>query len=164
MVAQKLLANPALQGAPILSSTLMRCTRLAQYLGSVLDAPAIRVDDRLKELNFGTWEMQEWNAITPDVLSAWMEGYMHIAPPEGETYTELYNRCGDAIMDCVESTTDHHDHEHRIIITHAGCIRALLAHAGGFHPGLSINFAIGYGSMTELHYTHGKWSIGYVNR
>ncbi len=161
-LAQKLLANPHLHGAPILSSPLTRCSRLAQYLGSVLNAPLLRFDDRLKELNFGAWEMQAWDSIAPDTLSAWMEGYMHIAPPDGETYTELYNRCGDAIMDYVESSAN--TDEHHIIITHAGCIRALLAHAGGFHPGLSINFAIGYGSMTELSYTQGKWSIGYVNR
>jgi alpha-ribazole phosphatase len=162
-IARYMALRTELHGAPIITSPLIRCTHLAQTLAPALGSSQVLTDARLQELHFGAWEMCAWENIPPDDLQTWMEGYMHIAPPQGETYTELYNRCGDALMDYIENMT-HAEQQHGVMVTHAGCIRAMLAYCVGFHPGLSINFTIGYGSMTELHYSNGKWSIGYVNR
>ena len=49
----------------ILSSPSSRCLRLAQALGQ-RDGVDVQVDDRLLELNFGSWEGHAWDDIPAD--------------------------------------------------------------------------------------------------
>jgi len=43
----------------VYSSPLIRCKKLAEYLFNT----NIKYDTRLRELNFGEWEMQAWDKI-----------------------------------------------------------------------------------------------------
>ena len=44
----------------VYSSPLIRCTTLAN---EIIPHQPIRTDNRLTELNFGNWEMAEWNTL-----------------------------------------------------------------------------------------------------
>jgi len=46
----------------LVSSPLQRCSRLADAIGAARDLPVI-LDDRLREMSFGSWEGQAWDDI-----------------------------------------------------------------------------------------------------
>lgn len=72
------------------SSPLSRCTRLAAFCGYA-DA---RRDDRLRELDFGTWEMQRFDAIRDPQLQRWYDDWLHERPTGGESFDDQCRRVG----------------------------------------------------------------------
>lgn len=72
----------------VYSSPLTRARMLAAYCGH--QEPL--VDDRLKEINMGAWEMQRFDDIKDKRLQDWYDDYMHVAPTGGESFPMLYAR------------------------------------------------------------------------
>ncbi len=99
------------------SSPLQRCTRLANKL-----CRDFTIDERLLELNFGDWEMKKWNEIDQSQLNAWMQDFVNIKTPNGETYRDLYLRTRDFISDISKS-----GFQKIAIITHAGNLRSFIS-------------------------------------
>lgn len=63
----------------VYTSPLSRCVRLATYCGFE-DAWK---DDRIKELNFGSWEMKSWDEVSNHPHSeAWFKDWIHVPTPE----------------------------------------------------------------------------------
>ena len=55
------------------SSPLQRCKTLAESITNT-----ITFDDRLKELNFGDWELKSWDAINSEALDNWMTNFVNV--------------------------------------------------------------------------------------
>ena len=72
----------------VFSSPLTRAKKLAAYCG--FDSPFI--DERLKEMNMGAWEMRLFDEIDDENLHKWYDDYMHLAATNGESFPELYAR------------------------------------------------------------------------
>ncbi|MCO6026546.1 alpha-ribazole phosphatase family protein [Prevotella cerevisiae] len=84
-------------------SPLSRARKLAAFCGYASKGfPAhpgrelgqAHVDERLKEMNMGKWEMQRYDDIPkndPFILE-WYKDYMHLACTGGESFPQLYNR------------------------------------------------------------------------
>lgn len=102
----------------VYSSPLFRCTELANYVAS---SPIIR-DDRLMEMNFGDWEMVNWDAIPPDDFAPWMNDFVNVAVPNGEAFTDLYDR----VVDFMENELQKGHTKPIVIVAHAGVIRSVL--------------------------------------
>ena len=50
-------------------------------------------DDRLKELDFGEWELKSWNAIYDDPIGkVWMDNYQQLPTLNGESYPQMVER------------------------------------------------------------------------
>lgn len=95
----------------IYSSPLLRCKLLAETISE--DAV---YDKRLMEINFGAWEMKKWDEINKQELNTWMDNYLEIAPPKGESLNDLFQRFKIFIEE-IKS-------ENKILIVgHAGIIR-----------------------------------------
>ena len=62
----------------VYSSPLTRARRLAKYCGF----PSPTLDDRLKEMNMGDWEMQKFDEIEDTNLQQWRE-FPHAVCPCG---------------------------------------------------------------------------------
>ena len=73
----------------VYTSPLQRCRLLAEQLHA---SPL--VDDRLKEMHFGEWEMQAWDALPRDQLDAWAQDPLHYVVPGGESVAQLHARAG----------------------------------------------------------------------
>jgi alpha-ribazole phosphatase len=73
------------------SSPSARALRLAETLG----APAVRIDARLLELNFGDWETRAWESFHDAQSEAWARDPWNIRPPNGETAAGLHRRVGE---------------------------------------------------------------------
>jgi alpha-ribazole phosphatase len=109
--------------ALIFSSTLKRCSILAKHIQKNTNAISYQEDDRLKEMNFGDWELKPWDEIPPEELNPWMEDFVNIPVSNGESFTELHSRVGGFLAEQIS------DLKHPVIIVaHAGIIRSILCH------------------------------------
>ena len=132
---------PDLSDMAIYASPLLRCRLLAEAL-----APGrVHCDARLMELNFGAWEGQPWNAIDRTALDHWAADFVHRAPPGGESFVQLQARCLDFMEEvrqgCMKDV---------LLVTHAGVIRALLAHAQGLPLDRAFEIPVGHGVFSYV--------------
>lgn len=81
----------ALEGIPfnaIYCSPLARARLLAEACG--FSNPII--DERLKEMNMGDWEMQRYEEIIDPYIQEWYNDYLHLPTPHGESFPQLFQR------------------------------------------------------------------------
>lgn len=87
-------------GARVWCSPLRRCEQLAlDLLGLRHDLPLKR-DARLRELDFGDWEGQSWDAIGKTRVDAWTANFCHHAPGGGESLAQMLDRVQSALDSC----------------------------------------------------------------
>ena len=129
------------EGFKVISSPLKRCTKLAKSFSD-----KVIFDERLKELNFGDWELKPWNDIPEKEFNPWMTNFVNLAVPNGESYTELALRVNHFFEELLHSA----DNKNLIIITHAGPIRAFLANLLKVELKDSFNIKINYGDVFKL--------------
>ena len=110
--------------AVIFTSPLQRCVILAKHIQSKIKTISYQEDERLKEMNFGDWEMKNWNDILPEQLNPWMEDFVNIPASNGESFIELHTRVGMFLSDKISKKIN----KPIIIVSHAGVIRSILCH------------------------------------
>ena len=77
----------------VFTSPLSRCRKLAAYCGF----PDAIPDARIIEMNFGEWEMHDFNEIKDPRLQEWFDDYMNVAPTGGESAMQQRSRFIDFI-------------------------------------------------------------------
>ena len=126
----------------IYTSPLTRCTLLAKNLFPGQD---MIVSDKIKELNFGDWELQDWDEINHNVLDEWLIDFVNIAPPNGETYNQLNTRVKSFIQNLLQQP-----HERVAIVTHPGVIRCFMAHLLHFSLKQALKIPTDHASITGM--------------
>ena len=122
----------------VFTSPLTRCRRLADHCGF----PDAQADIRLKELDFGDWEMQEWNKLD---MSVWETNWVNTPPPGGESFQEMYRRVASFLNELTAS-----DHTDTLIFTHGGVIRCAMAYFGKSTLEKSFDTVVDYGQVVEF--------------
>ncbi len=148
---------PGLKANSLLfSSPLTRCVKLAEKLSD-----NVITDARLMELDFGDWESKRFNEIDPTVLQQWTDNFVDGAPPNGESFIDLCQRAGSFWQDmvCRKKPAS----EQILIITHAGVIRALLAHILKLPPANAFQFQVDLGSVHKIQHLDDFTYINYIN-
>lgn len=137
----------ALDGTPcdaVFCSPLSRCRRLAEEMA--LEGRGIEFDDRLVELDFGDWEMAEWDSIFASPAGrAWFNDYVNVRCPNGEAFTDQIARM-NSFLDSLHTS----DHRHVLVVTHAGCIRAALCLLHGKAPADAFATRLDYGQTVRF--------------
>lgn len=136
----------------VYTSPLQRCLKLANTLN--LGEPIL--DNRLMELNFGDWEMLAWDSIPRDIFDEWAHNYADLAPPNGETFSQLQQRG----IHFLEDILIQYPTSNIAVVTHGGMIRALLAYVLNMPLKGLFRFTIDYGSITQLEF--GDTKLGAV--
>ncbi|WP_346859827.1 alpha-ribazole phosphatase [uncultured Draconibacterium sp.] len=128
----------------IYSSPLLRCMLLAEFL---FDTAPVFYDDRLRELDFGEWELKSWNAIYNDPLGkVWMDNYQNLPTLNGESYPQMVERVS-AFLNEVKLE----ENNTVAIVAHAGVIRILKSIIENCSiEDLFNTFKPEYGSVTEF--------------
>ncbi|HLT64903.1 MAG TPA: histidine phosphatase family protein, partial [Flavobacterium sp.] len=98
----------------VFSSPLLRCKTLAETFSST-----ILFDDRLKEMNFGDWELKAWNDIPTEEIQPWYNDFVTTKAPNGDSFESLYLRCAH-FFDELRTK----NYKKVLIITHGGFIRS----------------------------------------
>lgn len=115
--------------AQVRHSPLQRCELLALDLQALQPDLATKPDDRLTEIDFGTWEGQPWASVARADIDAWTCDFAHHRPGGGEPLAQMLERVDHALRDaCVAAKAHGGD---VLWITHAGvvrCVAWLLAH------------------------------------
>lgn len=124
------------------SSPLLRCKKLAEKLSDT-----VMYDDRLKELNFGDWELQNWDAINTKELDVWMNNFVNIPATNGESYIDLHKRTTAFLSEIKKQK-----HKKVVIVAHAGVIRSLHAFINNISLEKSFNLKLQYGAILKLNY------------
>lgn len=99
----------------IYSSPLSRCQKLANTFSD-----EIIFDERLKEFNFGDWEMKSWNEIPLEDINPWYKDFVHSKTPNGESMQKMYTRLSEFMNELRNEK-----HEKVLIVSHGGIIRLM---------------------------------------
>ncbi|MEA3317235.1 MAG: alpha-ribazole phosphatase [Bacteroidota bacterium] len=140
LTIKKRLGNIAFDA--VFSSPLKRCVQLAESLCP--DNKKINIDVRLKEINFGTWEMMQWQDISKsNEAKKWFNDYVHVKCPEGESFIDLHNR----VREFLTMLKKQNQFKQALIITHAGIIRAIFSIINDIDPIEAFDLNIAYGEL-----------------
>ena len=123
--AKHVLANAPLVPKRLYSSDLPRCLNLARALAESWQVE-LGLAPALREMNFGRWEGQHYDALDRDDgerWRAWCLDWKVMAPPGGESLADLSARI-DAWLERHQPDSD------TLLVTHAGVIRAMEVMAG----------------------------------
>ncbi|MBD9393562.1 histidine phosphatase family protein [Acidovorax sp. ACV01] len=122
----------------VVHSTLQRCELLAQYLQAMRPDLTPQPDARLREMDFGSWEGQAWDAIARSDIDAWTAAFAHYRPGKGENLAAVLARVAAALQDHGPGGHAPRGATQDVVwITHAGVIRSvawLKAHGSGVLP------------------------------
>jgi alpha-ribazole phosphatase len=132
----------------IISSPLMRCAKFAKLYAQQYSLP-LTIDDRLHELNFGTWEGRtaaELMAEDQDALTRfWNDPEKH-PPPDGETLSCFQARILEAWSHILATYSE----QRVLVVTHGGVIRVLLCHVLARPLAKLQEFEIKHGGLYSL--------------
>jgi alpha-ribazole phosphatase len=128
------------QVAILYSSPLQRCIILANHIKENTQIDSVIEDSRLMEMNFGDWELKSWDAIPREVLDPWMEDFVTVNVPDGESFVDLDKR----VRDFLDNETAKKHTKPIIIIAHSGVIRSILCKIN--------NLPLQEAFKTQLHY------------
>jgi len=104
-------------------------------------------DDRLREMDFGRWEMQSFAAIStadPEYVDSWSR-YTDFVFPDGEAVADFCDR-NRAMLDLFMT----HDAEKIGVITHGGVIRTMICLSLGISVRNYLLFDVQPASLTIL--------------
>jgi alpha-ribazole phosphatase/probable phosphoglycerate mutase len=110
----------------IVTSPLRRCSEFALRLGEHLGLP-VSAEPRLREVAFGAWEgrtAEELRRADPEVLARFYRDPVHQRPADAEPLAQFRGRVIDTFAELMER----HQGGHILVVTHAGVMRALVAH------------------------------------
>jgi alpha-ribazole phosphatase len=79
------------------------------------------IDERLKEMNFGAWEQQRWDAIERAALDEWAADFEHARSHGGESVAQFVARV-QSWLDAFGLTRECSP---AYVVTHAGVIRVI---------------------------------------
>ena len=92
------------------------------------DLPATNLDDRLKEIGFGTWEGRTWEGLKraePGAIAQRRRDTWNFVPPGGESYAMLLDRLSPWLAGLPADA---------VVVAHGGVCRALLHRIAGLGP------------------------------
>lgn len=117
-------------------------------------------DPALREQNFGDWDGASYDALPEREAAAFWENPAEVAPPGGESFSDVCARVGRAVDRFRQgSETD------VVAVAHAGAIRAALALALDLRPWQALRFEAAPLSLTRLDWVTSAqaWRVCAVN-
>ena len=145
----------------VVSSPLLRCRQSACIIGTAVDCiPA--VVDELSEIALGAWEgltVADVQKQYPGEYDARGKDMTEYRPPEGESFTDLFERAWPAFVKVMAA-----GNERTAVVTHAGVIRVLLCHLLGMPLANLFRLEQSYGCINVVHVDKGKWRVECMNR
>jgi len=138
----------------IFASPLSRCRLLAERLGG-----PVRLDDRLKERDFGQWELSTWDEIGPDPVDEWVCDPVDFAPPGGESARQVRRRVDRFFRELTRGSQ-----ASCAIVAHGGPLSLLTARILGVPLARAMDLAFECGATSRLVVTPGRGRLAFFNR
>lgn len=125
----------------VYGSPLSRCRKLAAHCGY----PDYVTDERLMEINFGAWEMQNWEEINDPHLQTWYDDWINEKPTGGESFREMISRVEEFMEELKQK-----NHREVCIFTHGGVIRIMRILQGHFPMEDAFRHSVDFGVIVEI--------------
>lgn len=125
----------------VYSSPLTRARKLAAFCG--YSSPYI--DNRLKEMNMGDWEMRRFDDINDENLQKYYDDFLHTPTTNGESFELFYRRVASFFDDlrC--------EHYRRVaIFAHGGVLICAGIYAGLYTPEDCFKHNPPYGGIIKI--------------
>ena len=100
----------------VYSSPLKRCIKLTNRL-----TENYIIDERIKEMNLGDWEMKKMSSISKKEKLDWENNLLSFKIPNGESNSEFLKRLKSFLEDIFKFNED------ALIVCHAGSINGMLS-------------------------------------
>lgn len=128
----------------VFSSPSSRCTQLASAIAKAHDI-IYQTDQAIRELNFGDWEGKTWDQVAGPVCDSWMDDFVNVATPNGESMVMMEKRIavffeGLLLKPC----------KNVAVVTHGGVIRIVQAHFQAIALKDSFNLKVEMGQVVKL--------------
>jgi len=125
----------------VYTSPLQRCYKLA----TSIESKQFQSDGRLKEYNFGDWEMRPWVDFKSDKADDWMRNFVDQPAPNGDSVLTMQGRVMDFWHDLLKK-----EHQSVALVTHSGVQR--LIHASILETPLTHLFRLqlNFGAVLEV--------------
>ena len=139
------------------SSELDRAKHTASLLQSNLQ---IKSSALINEMNFGDWEKQTWAEVydrDPHFFNHWAKNWATQAPPNGESFSDVINRCSEWYMEISKSN------DCAVIVAHGGSLRALLCIILGLPTDFAFSFEFQHCHVSKIAINHGSAKAVYLN-
>lgn len=140
------IVNQLPQEAVLYSSPLQRCSILAKHIQENTQIESIVEDKRLMEMDFGDWELMSWDAIPREVLDPWMEDFVTVNVPNGESFVDLDSRVREFLDDGI---SENHT-KPIIIVAHSGVIRSILCKINNLPLHEAFKTPLDYGAVVKV--------------
>jgi len=138
------------------TSPLQRCLKLTKFLTN----KQFFSDNRIKELNFGEWELKSWNIIDKsESFKDWSLSYVNIRCPNGESFLDLDNRVNDFYEEITQQ-----GHDKIGIVAHGGVIRSILCSTLKIPIEHSYTIGLDYGGVSKIEINTHSTTVKYINR
>lgn len=158
-------------------SPMLRTRQTAAALAAEIgaDGHGLATDERLREQSFGAWHGltfgELWEKIRDLPPHNWSYLAPESAPPGGENYEALWARVEDFVAEHTQAARP----EPRVLVTHAGVIRAVVGQALGLPTTRALAVSLATLSVTKLTQRiatdredasrrGGDWQLVYLNR
>ncbi len=138
----------------VISSPAQRCCLLAEHFKLNYST-----DERLREMNFGNWELKKWTEIQEEEINPWYNDFIHVKASGGENLLEMQTR----VLSFWNELVIKKNVEKVLIIAHAGVIRLILQSVLQFPLENMFSIQIDYGKKVIIEANEGYFSIKKVN-
>lgn len=125
----------------VYTSPLSRCVRLADFCGF----PNAIQDERIKEINFGKWEMTPFSDLTDSYAQKWFNDWINTPTPDGESLMDEYERVSSFLDELLT-----HKISSACIFTHGGVITCARAYASEYDISHAFKHIPSYGEIIEI--------------
>ena len=125
--------------ARVISSPMVR----ARLLAEALSTEAI-IEPRLRELDFGDWEMKPFSDIPPEGFDVWGRTLIDFRAPGGELYADMAARVWAAFNAHRPNTAS------LVIVAHNGPLSALAGTLLGLPSNRWLNLEFDFAHLTHL--------------
>lgn len=138
----------------IISSPSQRCQLLARYFEL-----NYQTEERLREMNFGDWEMKRWTEIPSEEIDPWYLDFVNIPAKNGESLLEMQKR----VLSFWNELLNEKDLSTVLIVSHAGVIRLILQSILQFPLENMFSIQVDYGKKTVIEVNNGLILIKHIN-
>jgi len=138
----------------IMSSPSQRCQMLAKYFKF-----NCQTDERIREMNFGDWELKKWSEIPEEEINPWYEDFVHVKVKNGENLLEMQTRVSEFWNELISKE----NMNKVLVITHTGVIRLILQSILKFPLENMFSIQIDYGKRTVIEANSELVSIKKIN-
>lgn len=130
----------------IYTSPLGRSHQTAEVIAKELGLP-VKVKDGLRERNWGMWGGLSWDEVSNKLSKMDIEERYAFIPENGESWQQMEGRLLGALEEITEENSEGED---VLIITHRGCLRAILPVLAKASKDVHEDFSVETGSLTKF--------------